>query len=391
MPQPTFDALLDSIRSIASQVAAPHADDVDRSARFPSETVEALKQHRLLSAPIPQALGGSGLTMMQLGQLVSALAQACGSSAMVLAMHYIQVACVARHLQGVSDLHDLLTRAAAEQWLFASITSEVGTFGDTRSSICAVEPTDTGIVLDKEATTGSYCAHADVLAVTARRAADASANDQVLVILTRGDFELAQTTTWDTMGMRGTCSPGFSLKSRGKNWQVMPTPYADISAQTMVPYSHILWSALWTGLASDAYGRAAAFVRGQARKNPGHTPPTAQMLAELSAHVQTMRSHWQQVAGDFDALATRPQSGEELGRMGWALRFNNLKITASTMAPQAVHAALQIVGILGYKNDSPYSLSRVYRDALSGSLMISNERIAAKSAAMLLVHKADAE
>jgi len=56
-----------------------------------------------------------------------------------------------------------------------------------------------------------------------------------------------------------------------------------------------------------------------------------------------------------------------------------------------VHSALQIIGILGYKNDSPFSLSRVYRDALSGSLMISNERIAAKSAAMLLVHKADAE
>ena len=52
-----------------------------------------------------------------------------------------------------------------------------------------------------------------------------------------------------------------------------------------------------------------------------------------------------------------------------------------------VLALLQIVGIMGYKNDSPLSLSRQYRDALSGALMISNERIAAKNASMLLVLK----
>lgn len=57
------------------------------------------------------------------------------------------------------------------------------------------------------------------------------------------------------------------------------------------------------------------------------------------------------------------------------------------MAPRIVHGALQIVGILGYKNDSPFSMGRAYRDALSGSLMVSNERIAAKNATMLLVHK----
>ena len=49
--------------------------------------------------------------------------------------------------------------------------------------------------------------------------------------------------------------------------------------------------------------------------------------------------------------------------------------------------ALQITGILGYKNDSKFSLGRHYRDTLSGALMISNDRIASKSASMLLVFK----
>jgi len=60
---------------------------------------------------------------------------------------------------------------------------------------------------------------------------------------------------------------------------------------------------------------------------------------------------------------------------------------SSETAPQIVHKALQITGILGYKNDSKFSLGRHYRDSLSGALMISNDRIASKSASMLLVFK----
>jgi acyl-CoA dehydrogenase len=44
---------------------------------------------------------------------------------------------------------------------------------------------------------------------------------------------------------------------------------------------------------------------------------------------------------------------------------------------------------MGYKNDSKYSVGRHYRDTLSAALMVSNERIAGRSAAMLLVFKDD--
>jgi acyl-CoA dehydrogenase len=89
------------------------------------------------------------------------------------------------------------------------------------------------------------------------------------------------------------------------------------------------------------------------------------------------------VADEVDGITDRA----ELLSIGWALRMNQLKTSASDTAPQIVHRALQIVGILGYKNDSPFSLGRHYRDTLSASLMISNDRIMAKSASMLLVFK----
>lgn len=383
----SFDALHDAARRIAQSVAAEHADAVDAQARFPSETLAALREAGLMSAPVPRALGGAGCGLRELGQLCGTLAHGCGSSAMVLAMHYIQVACVARHVGTTGALADFLRDLVEHQWLVASITSEVGTWGDTRSSICAVQVENGRFRLDKDATTGSYCADADAIAVTCRRDAEAAASDQALVLVRREDARLTQTTTWDTLGMRGTCSPGFRLESQGPAEFVLPVPYADISAQTMVPYAHVLWSSLWWGIASDAVRRAAQFVRGQARRTPGTVPPTAQRLAEVTVQLQTMRHNWQSVAEAFDAVPDTPSGRQELTGIPWGLRLNNLKIACSEAAPQIVHRALQIVGILGYKNDSPFSLGRHYRDVLSASLMVSNERIAARSASMLLVHK----
>jgi len=390
----SFPALLAEMRRIARDVAAVHAPAVDRDARFPAECVAALRDAKLLSAPVPAQLGGFGCTMTELGHLAAALAQGCASSAMVLVMHWIQLACVVRHAPAGGYWGDWQRAQVAQQWLLSSITSEVDTFGDTRRSICALQRDGDGeaarLRLVKEATTASYCAQSDALLVTCRRHAEAAGSDQLLVLVRREDATLTQTTSWDTLGMRGTCSPGFRIDATGLAVQVLPAAYADISAQSMVPYSHILWSALWTGIAIDAHARAAAFVRGQARKNPGSTPPTARALAALTVELQSMRHHWQSVAAEFDALpAAADAAAAELGRIGWALKLNSLKTACSEKAPQVVHGALQIVGILGYKNDSPFSLGRHYRDALSGALMVSNDRIAAKSADMLLVFKDD--
>ena len=392
-PQPpradqSFSLLIEATRRIATDVVARHAADVDSQARFPTETLAALRHAGVLSAAVPRALGGAQCSMLELTQLCSTVSQACGSSGMVLAMHYIQLGCIARHGLESEFFQGYLRDLVQHQYLLASMTSEVGTYGDTRSSICAVERQGDGrFVLNKDATTGSYCAYADAILVTCRRDKEATASDQVLVLVKREDCTLTQTTSWDTMGMRGTSSPGFRLESAGAALQIVPGAYADSSAQTMVPFSHILWASLWWGIAADAVGKAANFVRGQARQTPGTVPPTATRLAEVSMQLESMKQNWQSAAQAFDAIATSAAGQEELLSIRWALRLNNLKISCSEAVPQIVHRALQIVGILGYKNDSPFSLGRQYRDSLSASLMISNDRIAAKSASMLLVFK----
>lgn len=382
----TTRPLVARAQSIASTIAARNADDVDRNARFPRESIDAAREARLLSAAVPEALGGEGADMRTLAGTCSALAQACGSSGMVLAMHHIQVACIARHGRGSRLFDDYLSEVAARQILLASVTSEVGTGGDMRSSICAVERAGGSFRLEKDATTVSYGEYADDLLVTCRRASDAAPGDQVLVLLRKGDFRLQRTGEWNTLGMRGTCSPSFKVTSSGPEAQILPGAFAESSAQSMVPYSHILWASVWLGIATDAFTRAAAFVRADARKKPGVLPASASRLSEASVMLQTLRQQVASAAADFDAVG---DDMDALLSMSWALRLNNLKVAASEAAPQIVHKALQVCGIVGYKNDSPFSVGRQYRDALSAALMIGNDRILSKNASMLLVLKDD--
>ncbi|MFT3698974.1 MAG: acyl-CoA dehydrogenase family protein [Kofleriaceae bacterium] len=373
--------------NIASEVASKHAADVDKQSRFPAETFAAMKEAKLLSAAVPKSHGGAGSGMLELGHQCAALAEGCGSSGMILAMHHIQVACIARHAQGVPFFDNYMRdNLVAKQEVVASITSENGVGGDTRSSLCAVEVIGDQMKLFKDATTVSYGQHADAQLVTCRKNAEAAQSDQVLVLFKKGQYNLEQTGTWDTIGMRGTCSPGAKFNGAGGADQIIPGSFANSSAESMVPYSHILWSALWSGIAADALGKASQFVRGQARQKPGTVPPAATRLARAYVDLQAMRNNWESCAMEFDELN---DARDKLDGMAWALKMNQLKMYSSEMAPKLIHEALQIIGIMGFKNDSKFSVGRNYRDVLSAALMVSNERIAGKSASMLLVFKDD--
>ena len=91
-------AFLEAISRIAEEVAAPNADSVDREARFPSETIAALRDERALSAFVPAELGGGGVGLRDDRGRCFELGRRCGASAMVFAMHQIKVVSVVRHL-----------------------------------------------------------------------------------------------------------------------------------------------------------------------------------------------------------------------------------------------------------------------------------------------------
>jgi acyl-CoA dehydrogenase len=380
-------AFLDAVCRIADEHAAPHADDVDRQARFPSETLEALRAERALSAYVPTELGGDGVRLETIAAACFELGRRCGSSAMVFAMHQIQAVTMVRHRGESPWLEEYLERLAAEQRLIASVTSEIGVGGDMGRSIAAVTPTEDGrCTFEKQAPTVSYGSYADDLFVTLRRHPEAEQSDQVVALAHADQTTLEQTGTWDPLGMRGTCSPGYVVRATVAPEQVLPTPFPRVMAESLVPVTHILWSHLWLGIATDAFDRARAFVRAAARRSPGETPPVALRLSHLMSELSLLRAEVGSGLAEFVAASAEPRR-ERLSTMASALRFNNLKIAASEQAPRVCQGALGVCGIVGFKNDTPFSVGRHLRDTMSACLMIANERIHQTNASLLLIAK----
>jgi acyl-CoA dehydrogenase len=378
------------VEQIARNDAAPAADDADQRARFPTEAIGALAKARMMSALVPRDRGGLGCGMIDLAAMCETLARSCASAAMVFAMHHIQVASILRHAADQPYYRKYIDDLVEKQFLIASATSEVGIGGEMRSSICAVQRDGKGrFRLDKDCSTISYGANADDILFQARRDADSPANDQIFVLVRKADYKLTQKGGWDTLGMRGTCSPPFMLESAGEEGQIFTTPFANVASETQVPFSHILWSNVWLGIATAAVHRARAFVRQQARSKPGTVPPSALRLAEVSSMLQTMRTNVHDVASECDELMHSETGPAALSSIAFALKMNNLKVSASQMVVQIVHHAMLICGIMGYKNDSKFAIGRHLRDAHSAALMVSNDRIYATNASMLLVLKDD--
>ena len=376
-----FESLVSRVHAIGRDVVAPNAAAVDRDARFPAEAFEALRAEKLLSCYVPQELGGMGLSITQVSRLCEALGHYCASTAMVFAMHQIQVACIVHHGLGSAFFRDYAREISARQRLIASATTELGVGGDVRSSICAVKVVDDHFILEKQAPVISYGEMADAVLVTCRSSEAAPKNDQSFVLVRTEDRELKRLSEWDTLGFRGTCSPGFELRSMGNAEQIFPVPYADIHAKTMHPVAHIVWASLWTGIAADALDRARQVVKAEARKTPGVMPINATRLAEADIVHNTMKSTLQATLGDYQRLLDADDA-KGLASYTFGIRVNNLKLTASQQVLEVVTRAMIICGIQGYRNDSKLSLGRHLRDATGAALMVNNDRILGQNATM---------
>ncbi len=362
----------------AALAAAP---SVDQDARFPSEAFAALKAEGLLGALVPVEYGGLGLSLAQTAVHCHQLAGACGSAGMVLAMHHIQVASLVRHARGQAWHADFLKRLCRDQLLIASATSEVDIGGSLRTSLCALQVADGSFTVEKKASAISYAVDADVLFVTARAHPDAVAGDQALVVLEGDGLVLEPRETWDAMGMRGTGSAAFLVRGSGDAAQIFATPFSEIAAASMVPISHSLWAAVWTGIAGDAVLRARAALRARTRPGASDLPTGTLALVEAVEKLQLAEARVRTAILDLDWDAP------VAGNFAQAASHNALKTSVSETCLHAAQVALSICGFAGYARDGAYSVSRHVRDLHSAPLMIGNGRMRENAARLLLAQR----
>jgi acyl-CoA dehydrogenase len=365
-------------------VAATFTNEVDRDARFPAEAFAEARRQRLLGMMVPRELGGEGSSISNIVDVCYVLGQACASTGMIFAMHQVKMGCLVRHRSGSPAMDAVLRRVAGEQLLLASSTTEGQGGGNVRSSEAPVERNGDQISLERKATVISYGAVADGIVTTARRAPDAVASDQVLLVFFKSQYTLEpmQGWSWNTLGMRGTCSDGFTLRATGTADNIVPVPYETIHAQTMVPCAHLMWGAVWAGIAAAATTRAQSFIRHASRQSNGQIPPGARHFTSGVTSLRLLRSL---LASSLRSYEQALAGEKALNSLDFQSMITLTKVEASELAATTVLHAMRACGLAGYRNDGEFSIGRHLRDVLSSPIMINNDRILANIAASSLL------
>jgi acyl-CoA dehydrogenase len=376
-------ALADA-EAVARTTVAACADDVDKRAVFPEASISALAEADLLKASLPVRFGGLGLDSSTLAGIARILGHSCGSTAMIWAMHQVQVACVARHLDADDDvLAGLLASTVCGGGLIASVTTERGIGGNLRQShTCCITQGDR-LTLAKDTPTISYPQNAEAFLITARRSPEAAPSEQVIVLAAKNQTDLQITGDWNAMGMRGTRSPGCRIAADVTPAQVLATPFAEIAARTMVPLSHILWSAVWIGIAEEAAGRAIRFLRRAQRKPNLESGPDLR-LAAVGERLGALNGLLHLVIKGYEQLC---EPGTDGPTTDFTVEVNNLKVAASTETVKVTETALEICGMPGYQEHGEFSVARMLRDLYSARLMISNSRLQEANATAMLMRR----
>jgi isovaleryl-CoA dehydrogenase len=122
----------DDLRTVIDEIVAPQAQQVDQAGSFPRPAIDALAAAGILAATVPAEFGGDGQSLSSATDIVRQLSIACGSTAMVVTMHYAAVAALSatgQHeaLREIGNRRHLTTLAFSESGSRSHFWAPVGT------------------------------------------------------------------------------------------------------------------------------------------------------------------------------------------------------------------------------------------------------------------------
>lgn len=190
--------------SALAEIFAKRAAGWDDGDVFVAKNYEDLKKAGLISAGVPEALGGGGATVRELCEMLRIIAGACGSTGLALSMHTHQVAFPAwrwHHQEAARPVVEPVLRRIAEENLVLLSSGGSDWIGGSGSA----EKVDGGYRITARKVFSSGAPIGDIMMTGA-----ISEEDGERLVLHFGAPlaapEVTITDTWKTLGMRGTGS-----------------------------------------------------------------------------------------------------------------------------------------------------------------------------------------
>jgi alkylation response protein AidB-like acyl-CoA dehydrogenase len=342
------------------KVARDNAGRVDAEAAFPAEAVAELRANGLLGLVLPKDVGGLGAGPTEFVDVVSELAAACGSTAMIYLMHAAAGVTIAA--APPAGLPGLLGDLARGQVLGTLAFSERG----SRSHFWAPVSTATAdgrdwvrLRADKSFVTSA--GYADLYVVSARTAAGIAGEVDLYAVPAGGDGITTQ-GAWRGMGLRGNASAPMKVDVR------VPADYrlGDAGAgfglmmQTVLPWFNLGNAAVSVGLAAAATDAATQHVAQATFEHLGQRlrdlPTIRARIARMGISLAAQRAYLRQAAASVAA----PDDATLLHVLG-------VKAASNDAALEITEAAMRVCGGAAFSSSLP--IERSFRDARAGSVM----------------------
>ncbi len=120
----------DLVRTLSRERVAPRAAEIDKSAEFPWDMVELLREHELFGLPFGEEHGGTGTGALMVLVAIEELSKVCATTGLLLAVQ--ELGSLGLKLSGTDEQKArYLPRLASGEWLPAYALTEAGSGSDS--------------------------------------------------------------------------------------------------------------------------------------------------------------------------------------------------------------------------------------------------------------------
>src|ERR1700722_712783 len=251
------ESYLDALGQVIDEVVAPGAAPVDADGAFPRAQLDALAAAGILALTVSADYGGGGGGLREAAVVIRELGSVCGSTAMVLAMHYSAVA----GLAAAGD-KDTLMAIAAGTHLSTLAFSETGSRSHfwAPMSTAVLSPGGATARLDASKSWVTSAGQADSYVWSSRPltggadGADGSADaagPMTLWLVPAGAAGLSAAGAFDGLGLRGNSSAPLTADGLLVPASAMLGPDGgglDLALAAILPFFLICSAAMSAGL-----------------------------------------------------------------------------------------------------------------------------------------------
>src|SRR3954449_10140173 len=183
------DAILNTTKELAGSVIAANSASVDRDARFPAESLDALGKKGLLGLCVDTAHGGRGQSPRMFAAVTEELAMADPSTAMIYVMHVTAAQAIASS-SVLESRDELLRDIAAGRHLTTLAFSETGSRSQFWAPVSRMEESNGGVLASARKSWVTSAEHADSYVSSAQQPGAASPLESVLYLVRRNDKDV---------------------------------------------------------------------------------------------------------------------------------------------------------------------------------------------------------